>query len=181
MKLQLYKKLLLTLLLSVSLCVIFFPTSVFAANGEFTGSTSNSNITPKIIWTSTADTDTNTSTVTASFYLYKSSSSSNQTYGTGSWSSQSTAFRPRSPNMFRFTTRRAMCLSEAPLQAWPIRITAKNPLQFRWQAGIPNTTYTSTSLSKTVTLDAISDSFGSVTLSDSSFAYNGEVQIRASA
>jgi len=53
--------------------------------GSFTGTTSNSAITPKIEWSAVADHATNTSLVTATFLLHKDSSYTMRTYGTGRW------------------------------------------------------------------------------------------------
>ena len=55
------------------------------ASGSFIGYTNNQYITPRILWSSTANAATNTSDVTVTFQLMKSSASSSSTYGTGAW------------------------------------------------------------------------------------------------
>ena len=54
------------------------------ASGNWTGTTSNSAITPRIVWSSTAkDAATNKSDVTVTLQVKKSNSSSSTTSGTG--------------------------------------------------------------------------------------------------
>ena len=55
------------------------------ASGSFTGTTSNTYITPRISWSSTANTSINKSSLTVRFQLCKSTLSNASTYGTGSW------------------------------------------------------------------------------------------------
>ena len=55
------------------------------ASGSFTGSTNNSYITARVLWSSTSNETANTSNVTVTLQLMKSSASSSSTYGTGAW------------------------------------------------------------------------------------------------
>ena len=134
------------------------------ASGTFTGTTSNEYITPCISWSSTSNTTTNQSSLTVRFQLKKSSLSTSSTYGTGSWVmtiggstySFSDTITIKTNNTYMTVYSKTVTLShdDDGSKSVAIKVTG----------GISGTTYTSTSLSKTIELDTIprSSSFSMV-------------------
>lgn len=125
------------------------------ASGSFTGSTSNTYITPRISWSSTANNTTNKSELTVRFQLKKSSSSTSSTYGTGSWKltiggttydfSKVITIQTNNTYMTVYSKTVTITHDDDGGKTVAIQVTG----------GMPDTTYTSTSLSKTITLDTI--------------------------
>lgn len=126
------------------------------ASGSFTGSTNNQYITPRILWSSTANTTANTSNVTVTLQLMKSSSSSSSTYGTGAWTVN-----------INGTTYNFSSTVTIPANSTYITVYTKTvnniahnndgtkSIYIGWTGGISGTTYTSTSISNTIALDSI--------------------------
>ena len=126
------------------------------ASNNFTGSTSNSYITPKILWSSTPNASTGKSDLTVTFQLCKSSSSTSSTYGTGEWvlninnvpySFSAKVTLPANNTYVTVYTKTVSGIEHNPdgTKSVPISVTG----------GISGTTYTSTTLSGNAVLDTI--------------------------
>ena len=125
------------------------------ASGTISGSTSSSYISARIKWSSTVDIDANKSTVKAYLYYKKSSSSNSKTYGNFSGSI--------TINGTKKSVSRSLTLS--PNNSWVYAGSAtvtvshgsdgKKSIKISASGGISSTSFTSTSLSKTVALDNI--------------------------
>ena len=125
------------------------------ASGTINGSTSSGYISARIKWSSTVDTDANKSTVKAYLYYKKSSSSNSKTYGNFSGSI--------TINGTKKSVSRSLTLS--PNNSWVYAGSAtvtvshgsdgKKSIKISASGGISSTSFTSTSLSKTVALDNI--------------------------
>ena len=127
------------------------------ASGSFTGSTNNQYITPRILWSSTANPETNTSNITVTFQLMKSSASSTATSGTGAWTV-----------LINGTTYDFSASVTIPANGTYITVYTKTvnniphnsdgtkSVLLGWTGGIPGTSYTTTSIpNTTVNLDTI--------------------------
>lgn len=126
------------------------------ASGSFTGNTNNQYITPRILWSSTANTTANTSNVTVTLQLMKSSSSSSSTYGTGAWTVN-----------INGTTYNFSSTVTIPANSTYITVYTKTvnniahnndgtkSIYIGWSGGISGTSYTSTTIGNTVALDSI--------------------------
>ena len=125
------------------------------ASSSFTGSTSNEYITPRIVWSSTANVETNKSSLTVKFQVKKSSSSTEATYGTGSWT------LTIGSNTYNFSKVLTIPTNNTYIDVFSKTVTidhnddGSKSVAIKVTGSIPGTTYTSTSLSKTVELDTI--------------------------
>ena len=134
------------------------------ASGNWTGTTSNSTITPRIVWSSTAkDATTNKSDVTVTLQVKKSSSASGATSGTGAW----TVLIDGKTYNFSATIR--IPADDTYVTVYTKTVTIDHNLDgtksisLGWTGGIPGTTYTSTTIAdKVVALDTI-DRVSSIT------------------
>lgn len=125
------------------------------ASGTIYGSTSSSYISARVKWSSTVDTDANKSTVKAYLYYKKSSSSTSKTYGNFSGSI--------TINGTKKSVSRSLTLS--PNNSWVYAGSAtvtvshnsdgKKSIKISASGGISGTSFSSTSLSKTVALNNI--------------------------
>lgn len=125
------------------------------ASSNFTGSTSNEYITPRIVWSSTADVANNKSSLTVKFQLKKSSASNESTYGTGSW------ILTIGGNTYSFSKVLTIPTNNTYIDVFSKTVTiahdadGSKSVAIKVTGGLPGTTYTSTSLSKTIALDTI--------------------------
>ena len=127
------------------------------ASGSFTGSTNNQYITPRILWSSTANTTANTSNITVTLQLMKSSSSSSATYGTGSWTVLINGVT------YDFSTKVTIPANNTYITVYtktvnniPHNDDGTKSVLLGWTGGIPGTSYTTTSIpNTTVNLDTI--------------------------
>lgn len=125
------------------------------ASGSFTGTTSNTYITPRISWSSTANTSTNKSSLTVRFQLRKSSKSTESTYGTGSWK------LTIGDNVYSFSDVITIKTNDTYMTVYSKTVTVSHnddggkSILIKVTGGMSGTTYTSTSLSKTIDLDTI--------------------------
>lgn len=134
------------------------------ASGNWTGTTSNSTITSRIVWSSTAkDATTNKSDVTVTLQVKKSSSASGATSGTGAW----TVLIDGKTYNFSATIR--IPADDTYVTVYTKTVTVDHNLDgtksisLGWTGGIPGTTYTSTTIAdKVVALDTI-DRISSIT------------------
>ena len=126
------------------------------ASGSFTGSTSNNYITPRILWSSTPNTTANTSDITVTFQLHKSSASSSTTYGTGSWILNINGVE------YKFNKYLSIPANNTYITAYTqtVKGIAHNTdgtksVSISVTGGISGTSYTTTTISGTATLDKI--------------------------
>ena len=125
------------------------------ASGSFTGTTSNTYITPRISWSSTANTSINKSSLTVRFQLCKSTLSNASTYGTGSWK------LTIGSNTYSFSDVITIPANGSYMTVYSKTVTITHDddggksVAIKVTGGIPDTTYTSTDLSKTIKLDTI--------------------------
>lgn len=126
------------------------------ASGNFTGSTNNQYITPRILWSSTSNTTANTSDITVTFQLYKSNASSSATSGTGSWTLNINGVA------YKFSKYLAIPANNTYVTAYTQTVTGiphnadgTKSISISVTGGISVTSYTTTSLSGTATLDKI--------------------------
>lgn len=126
------------------------------ASGSFLGSTDNKYITPRILWSSSPNSTTNKSDVTVTFQLMKSSSSTAKTYGTGAWTltvgsttynvSQAITLSPNNTYVTIFTKTISNIDHDT---------NGAKSLYIGVAGGISGTTYSTTTINKTVALDTI--------------------------
>ena len=134
------------------------------ASGNWTGTTSNSSITPRIVWSSTAkDANTNTSDVTVTLQVKKSTASSNTTSGTGAWTVLIDG------KTYNFSKYLSIPPNDTYVDVYTKTVTVQHDLDGKksivigWTGGISGTTYTSTTIAdKVVALDTI-DRISSIT------------------
>lgn len=125
------------------------------ASGSFTGTTSNTYITPRILWSSTANTSTNKSSLTVRFQLCKSTLSNASTSGTGSWK------LTIGSSTYSFSDVITIPANGSYMTVYSKTVTISHDddggksVAIKVTGGIPSTTYTSTDLSKTIELDTI--------------------------
>ena len=125
------------------------------ASSSFTGSTSNEYITPRIVWSSTANAETNKSSLTVKFQLKKSSTSTESTYGTGSWT------LTIGSNTYNFSKVLTIPTNNTYIDVFSKTVTithdndGNKSVAIKVTGGLPGTSYTSTSLSDTIALDPI--------------------------
>ena len=127
------------------------------ASGNWTGTTSNSSITPRIVWSSTAkDANTNTSEVTVTLQVKKSTASSNTTSGTGAWTVLIDGVT------YNFSKYLSIPPNNTYVDVYTKTVTIKHDLDGKksivigWTGGISGTTYTTTTIAdKVVALDTI--------------------------
>ena len=127
------------------------------ASGNWTGTTSNSTITPRIVWSSTAkDANTNKSDVTVTLQVKKSSSASGSTSGTGAWTVLIDG------KTYNFSATIKIPADDTYVTVYTKTVTVDHNLDgtksisLGWTGGIPGTTYTSTTIAdKVVALDTI--------------------------
>lgn len=132
------------------------------ASGSFTGSTNNQYITPRILWSSTANADANTSSITVTLQLMKSSLSNAATYGTGAWTVLINGVT------YNFSAKVTIPANNTYITVYtktvdniPHNNDGTKSISLGWTGGISGTTYTETYMpNKTtpnvvVTLDAI--------------------------
>ena len=134
------------------------------ASGNWTGTTSNSSITPRIVWSSTAkDANTNTSDVTVTLQVKKSTASSSTTSGTGAWTVLIDGVT------YNFSKYLSIPPNNTYVDVYTKTVTIKHDLDGKksivigWTGGISGTTYTTTTIAdKVVALDTI-DRISSIT------------------
>lgn len=126
------------------------------ASGSFTGSTSNKNITPRILWSSTPNPTTNKSDITVTFQLYKSNASSSTTYGTGSWTLNINGVA------YSFSKYLSIPANNTYVTAYTKTVSGidhntdgSKSVAISVTGGISGTSYTTTTLSGSATLDKI--------------------------
>lgn len=126
------------------------------ASGSFLGTTNSSYIIPRILWSSSPNSTTNKSDVTVTFQLMKSSSSTSKTYGTGSWvltigdaTYNMSEYITLSPNN-TYVTIFTKTISNIQHDT-----NGAKSLFIGVTGGISGTTYSSTAISKTISLDTI--------------------------
>ena len=127
------------------------------ASGNWTGTTSNSSITPRIVWSSTAkDAATNTSDVTVTLQVKKSTSSSSTTSGTGAWTVLIDG------QTYNFSKYLSIPPNNTYVDVYTKTVTIQHDLDGQksivigWTGGISGTTYTTTTIAdKVVSLDTI--------------------------
>ena len=127
------------------------------ASGSFTGTTNNSYITARVLWSSTANTTANTSNVTVTLQLMKSSASSSSTYGTGAWTVlingttydfSATVTIPANNTYVTVYTKTVNNISH--------NNDGTKSILIGWSGGISGTSYTTTNIpNTTVNLDTI--------------------------
>ena len=134
------------------------------ASGNWTGTTSNSSITPRIVWSSKAsNANTNTSEVTVTLQVKKSTASSNTTSGTGAWTVLIDG------KTYDFTKYLSIPPNNTYVDVYTKTVTIQHDLDGKksivigWTGGIAGTTYTTTTIAdKVVALDTI-DRISSIT------------------
>lgn len=126
------------------------------ASGSFTGSTNNQYITPRILWSSTANNATNTSNITVTFQLMKSSASSSSTYGTGAWTVEING------QLYNFSSNITLPANGTyvTVHSQTVNNIAHNSdgtksFRVSLTGGISGTTYTTTTIGQTIALDSI--------------------------
>ncbi len=127
------------------------------ASGNWTGTTSNSAITSRIVWSSTAkDAATNKSDVTVTLQVKKSSSSSSTTSGTGAWTVLIDG------QTYNFSKYISIPPNNTYVDVYTKTVTVQHDLDGQksivigWTGGIAGTTYTTTTIAdKVVALDTI--------------------------
>lgn len=126
------------------------------ASGSFLGTTNSQYITPRILWSSTANTTANTSDVTVTLQLMKSSASSSSTWGTGSWTVNING------TTYNFSATVTLPANGTYVTVYTKTVTGiahnndgSKSIYIGWSGGISNTSYTTTSISSTVALDTI--------------------------
>lgn len=127
------------------------------ASGSFTGSTNNQYITPRILWSSTANEAANTSNITVTLQLMKSSASSSSTSGTGSWTVliNGTTY-DFSASVTIPANNTYITVYTKTVNNIPHNNDGTKSVLLGWSGGIPGTTYTTTSIpNTTVNLDTI--------------------------
>ena len=127
------------------------------ASGSFTGSTNNQYITPRILWSSTANTTANTSNITVTLQLMKSSASSSSTSGTGAWTVliNGTTY-DFSASVTIPANNTYITVYTKTVNNIPHNNDGTKSVLLGWSGGIPGTTYTTTSIpNTTVNLDTI--------------------------
>lgn len=125
------------------------------ASGNFTGSTSNEYITPRISWSSTSNVSTNKSQLTVRFQLKKSSKSSSSTYGTGSWTMTINGTSYSFSDVITIPTNDTYQTIYSKTVTISHNDDGSKSVTIKVTGGIPDTTYTSTSLNGTAKLDTI--------------------------
>lgn len=127
------------------------------ASGSFTGSTNNSYITARVLWSSTSNSTANTSNVTVTLQLMKSSASSSSTYGTGAWT---VLINGTTYNFSATVTIPAnntyVTVYTKTVNDIPHNNDGTKSIVIGWSGGISGTSYTVTNIANTtVILDTI--------------------------
>ena len=127
------------------------------ASGSFTGSTNNSYITARVLWSSTSNETANTSNVTVTLQLMKSSASSSSTYGTGAWT---VLINGTTYNFSATVTIPAnntyVTVYTKTVNNIPHNNDGTKSIVIGWSGGIAGTSYTVTNIANTtVNLDTI--------------------------
>lgn len=123
------------------------------ASGNFTGSTNNQFVQPKITWTATPDTDGNFSTVTATL-TYSRTNTGYETYGT--WEGWlSINGNKKTASKYIEITYNSNTVAITHTVKVNHNTDGSKSITISAGGGIPGTSFSSTSISKTVALDNI--------------------------
>ena len=152
-----------------------------ALSGSFTGSTANQYITPKIVWSATQSVTANTSTVTAKLYYSKSSLSNTATGGYGAYKITIDGKSKSFDNVYVVLNPGG---GDVLVGTFSVTIShnadgTKKPT-ISATGYITGTTMSSTSISKTVTLDTIPRT-SSVTATDANIGGKTTISITRAA
>ena len=127
-----------------------------ALSGNFTGTTSNQYITPKIVWSATQDKTNNKSTVTAKLYYAKSATSTASTQGHWGGSITIGGFTQSFSNVYvTLTADNSDKLVATFSKTIDHNADGTKSITISASGSVSGTTLTSTSISKSVTLDTI--------------------------
>lgn len=124
-----------------------------ALSGTITGTTNNEYISSKIVWSATQDTSGNYSTVTAAL-SYSRTNSGYTTYGTWSGSITINGTKTNGSKSVTITQNSNTVAMTATVKV-PHNADGSKTITISAAGGIPDTSFTSTSLSKSVTLNTI--------------------------
>ncbi len=123
------------------------------ASGSFTGTTNNEYIKPTIVWSSVPNEDTNSSVVTATL-KYSRTNTGYTTYGTGTFSLTINGNTKTETKTITITyDSNTVAITHTVTVAH--NSDGTKSITISATGGIPSTSFTSTSISKTVTLDTI--------------------------
>lgn len=121
------------------------------ASGSIMGTTSNSSITARILWESTANASANTSDVTVTLQVKKSTATTSTTSGTGAWTvlingvtynfSKTISIPPNNTYVTVYTKT---------VTGIPHNVDGYQKIVLGWVGGIPGTTYTTTNIPDTI-------------------------------
>lgn len=145
-----------------------------ALSGEFYGTTNNQYVQPKIVWSAVQSVDGNYSDVTATLY-YSRTNSGYQTWGTWSGSITIGAATTSGSGSITITYNSNTQAMTATTRIYHDADGSKS-ITISASGGIPSTSFTSTSISQTVTLDTIPRATTPV-LSSSSFTMGDAITI----
>lgn len=127
------------------------------ASGSFTGTTDNQYITPRVLWSSTANQEANTSNLTVTLQLMKSSASSSATSGTGAWT---VLINGTTYDFSTYVTIPAngtyVTVYTKTVNNIPHNSDGTKSVVLGWSGGIPVTSYKTTNIPNTIVdLDTI--------------------------